>query len=130
MLIIYLHGNELFLLMMKKSYEDYRNCPVRSVLDRFGDKWSMLVLLLLGDTGKMRFNELSKAIPDVSQKMLTVTLRTLEADGYIYRTVYPEVPPRVEYEISSLGLSLLPHLRALTDWASENIDQIHKKRGS
>jgi len=104
------------------------DCPVRNVLDRFGDKWSMLVLLILGAGGKMRFTGLNKHIGDVSQKMLTVTLRSLEADGLVKRTVYPEIPPRVEYEITKLGKSLLPHLHSLTTWANAHHIEIEKSR--
>jgi len=104
------------------------DCPVRNVLDRFGDKWSILVLLILGDKEKMRFTELNKEIGDVSQKMLTVTLRTLEADGLVTRKVFPEIPPRVEYEITKLGKSLLPHINSLTQWANTHYGEIEKAR--
>ena len=104
------------------------NCPVRSVLDRFGDKWSILVLMTLGKQLKMRFGELHKQIPDVSQKMLTVTLRTLEADGLVKRTIFAEVPPRVEYEITDMGTSLVPHIHNLAGWAIENLPEIRKSR--
>ena len=98
---------DIILEKIKKGNYTTTNCPVRGVLDRFGDKWSILVILILGDKKKLRFNELNKEIGDVSQKMLTVTLRTLEADGLVKRTIYPEVPPRVEYEITALGKSLV-----------------------
>lgn len=104
------------------------NCPIRTVLDRFGDKWSILVLLILDENEKLRFNELHKKISDVSQKMLTVTLRTLEADNLLKRTIYPEIPPRVEYEITELGQSLMPHIRNLSNWATQNIRVIKKSR--
>jgi DNA-binding HxlR family transcriptional regulator len=104
------------------------NCPVRQVLDRIGDKWSTLVILLLGENGVMRFNELSQAIGDVSQKMLTVTLRSLEADGLVRRTMYAEIPPRVEYDLTAMGRSLLPLIKALEEWAEENIGEIKKNR--
>jgi DNA-binding HxlR family transcriptional regulator len=104
------------------------DCPVRNVLDRFGDKWSILVLLILGGKDKMRFTELNKEIGDVSQKMLTVTLRTLEADGLVKRSVYPEIPPRVEYEVTKLGKSLLPHINSLTQWANLHYNEIEKAR--
>lgn len=107
---------------------DIHNCPIRTVLDRFGDKWSILVILILGEREKMRFNELGKEIGDISQKMLTVTLRTLEADGLVKRTIYPEVPPRVEYEITTMGKSLLPHILGLSAWASENMHTIKASR--
>lgn len=106
----------------------FSNCPVRSVLDRFGDKWSILVLMILGEKGKMRFSELNKEIIDVSQKMLTVTLRTLEADGLVKRTIYPEVPPRVEYEITEMGKSLVPHIHQLAGWANEHMSAIKMSR--
>jgi DNA-binding HxlR family transcriptional regulator len=112
----------------EKKFRKNENCPVRTVLDRFGDKWSMLVLLILGENDKLRFSELNKKIGDVSQKMLTVTLRTLESDGLVKRTIFPEVPPRVEYEITALGKTLVPHLHSLSDWAEENLFAIQKSR--
>jgi len=116
---------------MKNKFEDCvkeSDCPIRSVLDRFGDKRSMLAILILGETEKLRFNQLHKAIGDISQKMLTVTLRTLETDGLVRRTVFPEIPPRVEYNLTDRGRSLLPHLHSLTAWATENMPAIHKSR--
>ncbi len=108
---------------------DPSNCAVRTVLDRFGDKWSILVLIILGEKIRLRFNEINKEVgPDISQKMLTVTLRTLEADGLISRTIYPEVPPRVEYEITKLGKSLMPHINALAQWADEHMPAIKESR--
>jgi DNA-binding HxlR family transcriptional regulator len=103
-------------------------CPIRQVLDRFGDKWSILIVIILGKAGVLRFNELSQAIGDISQKMLTVTLRTLEADGLVARKLYPEIPPRVEYQLTELGKSLLPHINALTTWADQNMTVILKNR--
>lgn len=100
------------------------HCPVRNVLDRFGDKWSILVILILGEADKMRFLELHRTIGDISQKMLTVTLRTLETDGLVSRKVFPEIPPRVEYALTGRGESLLPHIRNLANWAEENVDLI------
>ena len=108
---------------------DIKNCPVRKVLDRFGDKWSLLVLLILGKKETLRFNEINKAIgSDISQKMLTVTLRTLEADGFLRRTIYPEIPPRVEYTITALGKSLVPLIDKLEKWAKVNMSAIEKSR--
>lgn len=104
------------------------NCPVRHVLDRIGDKWSTLVILMLGKQGKLRFNELSQAIGDISQKMLPVTLRSLEADGLVSRKMYAEIPPRVEYELTEMGFSLLPLIKALEGWAEENIGEIKRNR--
>ncbi|MBS1604881.1 MAG: helix-turn-helix transcriptional regulator [Bacteroidetes bacterium] len=107
---------------------DAVNCPVRQVLDRFGDKWSILVIILLGDRGKLRFNELSNAIGDISQKMLTVTLRSLEADGLVTRKMYPEIPPRVEYDLTPLAQSLLPLIKDMVKWADANIEEIQDNR--
>lgn len=105
------------------------NCPVRNVLDRLGDKWSILILMILGEKHRLRFREINRLVgPDISQKMLTVTLRSLEADGMITREVFAEVPPRVEYTITELGASLLPHIRSLAAWADQHIDTIRASR--
>jgi len=114
--------------ILEKNNWNAKNCPVRNVLDRFGDKWSILIIMVLGERERMRFNELNKEIHDISQKMLTVTLRTLEADGLVKRTVYPEVPPRVEYEITDLGRSLVPYINSLAAWANVNIKEIQESR--
>ena len=111
-----------------KNYEYSPDCPVRNVLDRFGDKWSILIISILGEMGKMRFNQLHKTIGDVSQKMLTTTLRTLEADGLLSRKVFPEIPPRVEYELTEMGKSLVPHIAGLSAWADEHMPAIIKSR--
>ena len=105
-------------------------CPIRNILARISDKWSLLVIYTLykSDKNAIRFKELQRQIPDISQKMLTVTLRTLEEDGYVTRTIYPEVPPRVEYALTSRTYTLLPHINALIDWAKENMDEIMKDR--
>jgi len=112
-----------------KNDLDIDNCPVRKVLDRFGDKWSLLVLLILGSYETLRFNEINKKIgADISQKMLTVTLRNLEADGFITRKIFPEVPPRVEYSITDLGKSLVPLIDNLEKWAKSNMELIEESR--
>lgn len=103
-------------------------CPIRQVLDRFGDKWSILIIELLSHEGKMRFSEIAQTIGDISQKMLTVTLRSLESDGLIIRQFYPEIPPRVEYELSDLGKSLVPHIQQLTSWGQEHMGKIMENR--
>lgn len=104
------------------------DCPVRNVLDRLGDKWSILVITILGESGTLRFNELNVVIGTISQKMLTVTLKTLEADGLIRRKIYPQVPPRVEYSLTPLGESLLPAMSLLVDWAIKNMPTIKASR--
>ena len=95
--------------MDRTTVQDALNpdCPIRNVLARIGDKWSLLVIVTLSGARTMRFGALQRAIPDISQKMLSVTLRTLEEDGYLTRQVYPEVPPRVEYSLTSRAQSLL-----------------------
>lgn len=104
--------------------ELYPDCPIRNILARISDKWSMLVLFTLNQSELMRFNALQRNIPDISQKMLTVTLRTLEEDGFVKRKVYAEVPPRVEYSLTDRAISLLPHINSLIVWAKENMDDI------
>lgn len=107
----------------------FPKCPIRNVLSRIGDRWSLLVLLTLQDNEHpIRFRDLCKAIPDVSQKMLTSTLRALEGDDLIKRTAYPEVPSRVEYEPTERGQSLIPLLNQLVDWSLENMEAIVKHR--
>jgi DNA-binding HxlR family transcriptional regulator len=94
-------------------------CPLRDVLDRVGAKWSVLVVVLLKD-GKLRFSDLRRSIDGISQRMLTQTLRQLERDGLVERTVYPSVPVRVEYELTALGRTLLEPLTALAQWAERH----------
>lgn len=105
-------------------------CPIRNVIARFGNKWAFLVLYTINENEVVRFSELCKAIPDVSSRMLSETLRVLEADGFISRKVYPVVPPKVEYRLTRLGASLIPHIVALTEWAQQNMDEIVANRKS
>ncbi len=118
--------------MDRTTIEDalFPDCPIRNILARISDKWSLLVIYTLDRVGQnaVRFKELQRAIPDISQKMLTVTLRTLEEDGYVTRTVYPEVLPRVEYALTARAHSLLPHINALIAWALENRPTIMNDR--
>jgi DNA-binding HxlR family transcriptional regulator len=118
-------------MMIRNQVVDplFPQCPVRNVLSRIGDRWSLLVLLALHDKAEaMRFSDLCKAIPDVSQKMLTSTLRKLEADDLLSRTIYPEVPPRVEYKLTKRGKTLIPLLNQLVDWSLDNMDAIMRHR--
>lgn len=101
----------------KRNGKTY-HCPVEAALDVIGGKWKPLILWALGDN-VLRFNELQKGLPGVNTKMLTKQLRELEADGVIKRTVYPEVPPRVEYSITGFGRTLIPILQALCDWGAQ-----------
>ncbi|MFF3562150.1 winged helix-turn-helix transcriptional regulator [Streptomyces sp. NPDC002574] len=102
---------------------------VRAVLDRICDKWTLLVVATL-DGGRMRFTELHQHIPGISQRMLTLTLRNLERDGLVSRTAYAEVPPRVEYALTSLGKSLIPPALALAGWAMEHNAEIQASRAA
>ena len=98
---------------------------ISTLLARIGDKWTVLVVSTLGE-GSKRFNELRREIPSVSQRMLTLTLRNLERDGLVSRTVTPTIPPRVDYELTELGCSLLKPVNALSRWALDNIEAIHE----
>ncbi|MBR1799367.1 MAG: helix-turn-helix transcriptional regulator [Bacteroidales bacterium] len=112
---------------MKNQITDpmFPDCPIRNIIARIGDRWSILVLLTLEPINRpLRYKEIRQAIPDISQKMLTHTLRDLEADGLVLRSAYAEVPPRVEYSLTARARSLTPHLNNLVHWASENINDI------
>jgi DNA-binding HxlR family transcriptional regulator len=111
-----------------KKNKQVTDCAVRQVLDRVGDKWSILIISILGSHGTLRFNQLEQHIGDISQKMLSVTLKTLEADGLLVRKLYPQIPPRVEYTLTPLGESLRPALSALTAWANEHMPIILASR--
>lgn len=107
------------------SWDPYaRGCPSRDVLDQIGSKWAVLVLGELGRHGACRFTQLQRRLAGVSEKMLTKTLRTLERDGLVLRTVYPQVPPRVEYELTPLGQTLRSPLKALTEWSVCHIREV------
>jgi len=104
------------------------SCPaVREVLNRVGDKWSVLIVGLLAD-GPKRFSELRRTIEGISQRMLTLTLRGLERDGLVTRTVYPTIPPRVEYQLTELGRTLRKPIQSLAKWAQENRERIQQSR--
>ena len=110
--------------------EKYKSCPIRNVIEKFGDKWSLLVLYHLNERGTMRFNDLGRDMSDCSQKMLSQTLKRLEQIDLVARHVYPEVPPRVEYSITELGKSLMPHVIALMEWATQNFENIVRNEGN
>lgn len=103
-------------------------CPVRNVVARFGNKWALLVILVLSENEPIRYNELGRKIPDISSRVLSNTLRTLEADGLVLRTFYQEVPPRVEYSLTDTGRSLVPIILELTEWAQNNMKTIIEHR--
>jgi len=100
---------------------------IRSLLDRIADKWALLLIATLHD-GPFRFTELEQRIPGISRRMLTLTLRNLERDGLVTRTTFAEVPPRVEYELTDLAQSLIPHAVALAEWAGEHVPVIEASR--
>ena len=110
----------------------FQDCPIRNVLARISGKWSLLVIYTLDVHREepLRFNTLRKLIPDISQKMLTSTLKTLEADGFVNRKVYAEVPPRVEYSLTPRAESLIPIMIDLIGWALENMAAIMKDRNN
>jgi DNA-binding HxlR family transcriptional regulator len=103
------------------------DCPVRGVLDRISDKWSMLLVMTLADSPK-RFNQLRREVPDISQKMLTQTLRDLQRDGLVARRVYDTKPPSVEYRLTPMGASIIVPFGHLIEWASENHPRIDAAR--
>lgn len=117
--------------MLKKEEKNsiFEVCPVRNVVARFGNKWAFLVILVVREKGSIRFGELSRAIPDVSTKVLSNTLRALEDDALIQREVFPEVPLHVEYQLTELGKELVPFIVSLTAWADKHREYIvaHRK---
>jgi DNA-binding HxlR family transcriptional regulator len=120
---------ELFAQIEKDGVESVAHTcrPVTDILSRIGDKWSVMVVMLLGP-GPRRFNEIRRAINGISQRMLTLTLRGLERDGLVTRTIFPTIPPRVDYELTELGQSLRCPIDALGEWAFANRDQIDAAR--
>lgn len=114
----------------KEEHRDalFPDCPIRNILSRVGDKWSLLVLYTLQQNETLRFKQLQRELPDISQKSLTQTLRILEEDGFIHRQVYAEVPPRVEYSLTPRALSFLPLVGNMIKWAKENMEDIMRDR--
>lgn len=112
---------------METTHSPERCLAVREVLNRVGDKWSVLIVSLLGEQPR-RFNELRRMIQGISQRMLTLTLRGLERDGLVSRTIFPTIPPRVEYALTPLGRTLLAPVQALAEWAGEHREEIQKAR--
>jgi DNA-binding HxlR family transcriptional regulator len=106
------------------------NCHAREILARVGDKWSVYVIHVLNDAGILRFNELRSRVSGISQRMLTVTLRGMERDGLVTRTVYPEVPPRVEYRLTELGATLRKLVRGLVEWSGAHLAEVDAARAA
>ena len=113
-------------IIMADVKAEYLACPIRNVISRFGDKWSMLVLFMLhsSETGILRFNEIRRLMTDCSQKMLSQTLKNLEQSHLVHREVYPEVPPRVEYSLTDTGKSLMPAIMALIEWGQAHFKEV------
>ena len=113
-------------IVMANIKAEYLACPIRNVISRFGDKWSMLVLFMLhrSETGILRFNEIRRLMTDCSQKMLSQTLKNLEQSHLVHREVYPEVPPRVEYSLTETGKSLMPAIIALIEWGQAHFKEV------
>ncbi|MDE5789939.1 MAG: helix-turn-helix transcriptional regulator [Muribaculaceae bacterium] len=105
-------------------------CPVRNVVARFGNKWALLVILVLSENEPIRYNDFLRKIPDISSRMLSNTLKTLEADALVDRKYYQEVPPRVEYALTATGRSLVPIILQLTEWAQNNMKTIIDHRSA
>ena len=103
-------------------------CPIRNVVARFGNKWALLVILVISENDPIRYIELGRKIPDISSRVLSNTLRILEADGLVERRFYQEVPPRVEYSLTETGRSLVPIIIKLTEWAQNNMKTIIEHR--
>jgi DNA-binding HxlR family transcriptional regulator len=114
-------------MSLSHRHDPAKCLAVREVLNRIGDKWSVQVVGMLGD-GRKRFSELRHGIEGISQRMLTLTLKAMERDGLITRTVYPTIPPRVEYDLTKLGRSLLNPITALADWAGDNREKMQSAR--
>lgn len=106
------------------------NCHAREMLIRVGDKWSVYVIHVLDEGGTMRFNELRGAVDGISQRMLTVTLRGMERDGLVKRSVYPEVPPRVEYALTPLGRTLRQLVRRMVEWSGAHLEEVDAARAA
>lgn len=107
---------------------DYEYCKAAPMLEWMGNKWALVVLLKVSENEPVRFNELYRTIPAISEKVLSQVLRQLYTDGILDRQLYPDVPPRVEYSVSDFGKTLLPHVNALINWGRENFDQIMSNR--
>ena len=107
---------------------DYGYCKAAPMLEWLGNKWTLVVLMKISENEPVRFNELYRNIPTVSEKVLSQTLRQLATDGIIRRELFPDVPPRTEYSITDFGRTLLPHVEALISWGRENFDIIMSNR--
>lgn len=118
-------------MSVHKSKVDWaERCPIRDVLERMGDRWSMLILFTLGDHERLRFSALKNEIGDISQRMLSQTLRRLEQDGLVSRTAFATIPPRVDYALTPMGHSFLVPMHKLLQWAEQNHEQVREARSA
>lgn len=111
---------------MRELDLQYPSCPIRNILSRMSDKWSLLILNTLNQNGKMRYKDLNHAIPDISQKMLSSTLKKLEEYRLVNRKMYREIPPRVEYSLTDTGKELMPAMGMMIEWALDHFDEVMK----
>ena len=111
---------------MKELNLNFPTCPIRNVLSRFSDKWSLLIMVLLQANGTMRYKDLRKGIPDISHKMLTNSLKKLEQDHLLTRMAYAEIPPRVEYSLTEMGKSIMPAIQMMIEWSQLHFEEITK----
>ena len=125
-LLLYICIRKLNREIMRELNLQYPTCPIRNVLVRISDKWSLLVLCTLEGSETMRYKDLVAVIPDISHKMLTNTLKRLEQDRFISRKAYAEIPPRVEYSLTEIGKSLMPTIQQMIDWAQQHFEYITK----
>lgn len=113
-------------ILKKYPYEE--NCPFRLILKHLGNKWSMIIIVTLANNGKLRFVELDRKIKGISQKILTSALHSLENDGFIKRTVFHDIPPKVEYELTSLGTDILPLIQNVAEWVNDYSEVINSSK--
>jgi DNA-binding HxlR family transcriptional regulator len=111
---------------MRELDLNYPTCPIRNILSRISDKWSLLILCTLEVNGTMRYKDLMSAIPDISQKMLSSTLKRLEEDHLLTRKMYAEIPPKVEYTLTGMGKELIPSVQLMINWAQIHFEEITK----
>ena len=111
---------------MKELDLNFPTCPIRNVLSRFSDKWSLLIMVSLQANGKMRYKDLMKSIPDISHKMLTNSLKKLAEDHLLARKAYAEIPPRVEYSLTEMGKSIMPAIQMMIEWSQMHFEEVTK----
>ena len=111
-----------------EKFSDAETCPIRNIISHFSSKWGLLILSILSQGGTVRFNQFQKSMPDISPKVLSSTLKTLETDGLIKRKIYPTVPPKVEYSLTPIGKELVELLTPIVKWAKTHFEEINEHR--